>query len=173
MRLSLRLALTVGAGVAFVACAPPPHAHRVDALGPSARDGVPASSARSPAIERAVLDAYLRSREVDVRAYARLDPVDLPTVFADSALAARRREIDDRRASGRPMAIHMTYHPHVTVLGPALAVVDDDVENHSVRLDPVTGAPVEADPHNLLQDTYTLERREGRWFVVLTARVGS
>jgi hypothetical protein len=162
--------------LAFVAvlagCTPALHAHRIDTAG---RASPHARAALAPVTsdEAEILAAYMRARDVDVHAYFDLDPSVLETAYAKFALADRIDEIETRRREGRPMAYRMEYHPRVTKLSATMAFVDDDVRNHSVRLDPVTRQPVEADPDELLQETFTLERLEMGWRVVFFDRVES
>jgi hypothetical protein len=173
----LRLVLVVALSPLFAVSAcgtSAPRAHRIaDVPAADASDPVIAVSAPAPAVQAEVLAAYYRARTVDEKAYLELDASQLASVYARDALDGRLDEIDRRKRESRPMRIRMEFHPHVTMLGAALAAVDDDVQNHSVRLDAATRQPVEPDPNELLQDTFTLERLEGRWLVVMTARVAS
>jgi hypothetical protein len=156
--------------VVLIACAAPtPQAGR--APRPAGATTTPTTNADASEVA-AISAVYLRSRDLDVHAFAALDAAGLDEVYAEYALDGRRDEIARRRAEGRPMAVRVEPHFRVTVLRPDFAFVDDDVVNHSVRLDPVGGVPVEADPNEVLQETYTLRKVDGRWKVTFIARVG-
>jgi len=165
-----RLALAILA--LLTGCAPALHAQRINAAGHAGPQGR-AAAAPVTNDEAEILAAYMHARDVDVHAYLDLDPSVLETAYAKFALADRIDEIETRRREGRPMAYRMEYHPRVTKLSATMAFVDDDVRNHSVRLDPATRQPVETDPDELLQETFTLERLEVGWRVVFFDRVDS
>lgn len=120
-------------------------------------------------LEQEVEAAYLRWWEVTDRAYLELDTSGLEEVSARDDLALRIREIEERKREGRPMLSKVEHDYRVSILGPAKASVTDTFRNHSVRLDPMTRQPVEADPNEVISVTFTMERLEGAWKVVFTA----
>jgi hypothetical protein len=46
------------------------------------------------------------------------------------------------------------------------SLVEDNYRNHSVVLDPSTGAPAEPDPNEMIYQRQTLKRLRGTWKVV-------
>jgi len=112
------------------------------------------------------LAAYLRSWQVYADALRRLDPSRLPTAFAGDALRLARQEVADHQAQGHPSLVRVEHHPKVLLVSATDGVVQDNYRNHSVLLDPTSGAPVEADPNETVYQRQSLKRSGGVWKVV-------
>jgi hypothetical protein len=113
-----------------------------------------------------LLAAYLRSWEVYADALRRLDPTRLPTAFAGNALRVARQEVVEHKAQGHPSLVRVDHHPRVLLVNATDGVVQDNYQNHSVLLNPKTGAPIEKDPNETVYQRQSLKRIGGVWKVV-------
>jgi hypothetical protein len=132
--------------------------------GPSASLTTPPST-QAQTVEEEVEAAYLRSWEVYAEAVLELDPSGLEETYAGTALETVTREIERRRAERSPAAVKIDHDVSVRVVNTRTAIVIDRYVNHSVRLDPVTSRPIEADPNEKITESYNLIRAEERWKV--------
>lgn len=114
-------------------------------------------------VKREVETAYLRAFRVYVSAVRNLDDSELDTAFAGTALETVTAEVADLKAAGTPVRYVVEHDYVVTVLDRDHAVVVDRYINHSVLLDGRTGEPLEADPNERLEYTYSLTRTEAGW----------
>jgi hypothetical protein len=118
-----------------------------DGGGPSASVTTPPTSERTTTtltVEQEVEAAYLRSWDVYAKAVRDLDPSGLEESYASPQLERTRADVEGR--------------------------VKDRYRNHSVLLDPSTSEPTEADPNEMVRETYTLKEIDGQWKVVDIAR---
>ncbi|MGH9024418.1 MAG: hypothetical protein ACRDV9_15225 [Acidimicrobiia bacterium] len=122
-------------------------------------------------VEGEVEAAYLRSWDLYARSVRELDSSGLEGVYADDALVVVLREVDRRRAEGRPVRVDVEHSYRVQLLGVGRAVVFDAYLNHSVALDDASGRPVQEDPSEVLNESFTFRLRDGAWMLTSTARV--
>lgn len=113
-----------------------------------------------------LLAAYARSWEVYADALRRLDPGRLPSAFAGRALRAAQQEVATQKANNQPVRISVVHRPRVLRVTADEGLVEDNYRNHSVVLDPQTGAPTEPDPNEVVHQRQSLKRINGVWKVV-------
>jgi hypothetical protein len=113
-----------------------------------------------------LLAAYNRSWEIYADALRRLDTSELATTFAGNALRAARDEVATQKARNQPVQIRVDHHPRVLRVTAGEGLIEDNYRNHSVVLDPTTGAPAEPDPNEMVYQRQTLRRLSGTWKVV-------
>jgi len=116
--------------------------------------------------EDELLAAYDRSWEVYADALRLLDPSRLPSVFAGSALRAAREEVATQKAKNQPVRVSVVHRPRVLRVTATDGLVEDNYRNHSVVLNPATGAPAEPDPNEVVHQRQSLKRLDGVWKVV-------
>jgi hypothetical protein len=90
----------------------------------------------------------------------------LVTIFAGNALKAAQDEVATQRAKKQPVQISVDHHPQVLRVTASEGLIEDNYRNHSVVLDPSTGAPAEPDPNEMVYQRQTLKRLSGIWKVV-------
>ena len=113
-----------------------------------------------------LLAAYDRSWDVYADALRRLDPSQLPTVFAGNALKLAQQEVAEHKANGQPSRVRVTHRARVLLVTATDGVVQDHYTNHSVLVDPATGKPTEPDPNEVVYQRQSLRRTNGVWKVV-------
>jgi hypothetical protein len=113
-----------------------------------------------------LLAAYDRSWDVYADALRRLDPSQLPTVFAGNALKLAQQEVAEHKANGQPSMVRVTHRARVLLVTATDGVVQDHYTNHSVLVDPATGKPTEPDPNEMVYQRQSLRRTNGVWKVV-------
>ncbi len=128
--------------------------------------GVQPTTASTASGAAELVAAYLRSWDVYADALRRLDASRLPTAFAGSALRVARQEVADHKAQGHPSLVRIDHHPKVLLVNATDGLVQDNYQNHSVLLDPKTGAPIEKDPNETVYQRQSLKRIDGAWKVV-------
>ncbi len=126
----------------------------------------PTTPPTTPSPRAELLAAYLRSWDVYADALRRLDASRLPTAFAGNALRVGRQEVAEHKAQGHPSLVRVDHHPRVLLVNATDGVVQDNYQNHSVLLDPKTGAPIEKDPNETIYQRQSLKRIGGVWKVV-------
>lgn len=137
------------------------------------RDGAVSNNASptsSPADPRSEIEqAYLRFWEVYARASLELKPELMDEVAMGGALDVLKSQIDQQRNKNQPVRVRVEHNYQIVFPIPRqpedVASVDDRYINHSVRLDPKTMDPIEADPNTPTHDTYTLRKVDGTWKV--------
>jgi hypothetical protein len=135
----------------------------------TAGSAAPSTTAAPPTTLSAkaeLLAAYDRSWEVYADALRRLDPSRLPSAFAGSALRAAQQEVAAQKANNQPVRISVVHRTRILRVTAAEGLVEDNYRNHSVVLDPKTGAPTEPDPNEVVYQRQSLKRINGVWKVV-------
>ncbi len=170
------LAVTVALAVASVASmivvgcsgqrSPSPAATSAPTTSASAQPSVRAGPTTTLSLSAQVLAAYDNSWRVYADALRRLDPSNLPEVFAGDALRQAQRDVAAQKAKHQPVRIATTHHARVLLATATDGVVQDNYRNHSVALDAATGAPVESDPNEVVHQRQSLKRVDGVWKVV-------
>ncbi len=128
--------------------------------------GAPVEPTTTRGAEDELLAAYDRSWEVYADALRRLDPSRLPSVFAGNALRAAREEVATQKAKNQPVRVSVVHRPRVLRVTATDGLVEDNYRNHSVVLNPATGAPAEPDPNEVVHQRQSLKRLDGVWKVV-------
>jgi hypothetical protein len=113
-----------------------------------------------------LLAAYDRSWQVYADALRRLDPSRLASAFAGSALRAAQAEVATQKANNQPVRIEVEHRARVLRITATDGLVEDHYRNHSVVLDPSSGAPAEPDPNEIVYQRQSLKRIDGVWKVV-------
>lgn len=135
----------------------------------AARDGGPSPNSSPSAtptdLRVQVEQAYLRYWDVYAEANLNLDTSRLAEVLTDDALKDVRDQIEEQKAKNQPVRIRVEHDYHVILVDPSTATVEDTYVNHSQRLDPKTGQPVDPDPNQRVRRTYTLKKVSGTWKV--------
>jgi hypothetical protein len=126
----------------------------------------PSTTSTTLSAKAELLAAYNRSWDVYADALRRLDASGLATTFAGNALRAAQDEVATQKAKNQPVQISIDHHPRVLRLTAAEGLVEDNYRNHSVVLDPTTGAPTEPDPNEIVYQRQTLKRISEAWKVV-------
>lgn len=164
------IVLAVALGVAVIGCGGGGKG------SPSASVTAPPTTAATTTttlpVEEQVKAAYLRSWDVYADAVLRLDPSRLSEVLASPNLETVENEINKLRAKGRAVRVSVEHRINVRLIDSSTALVSDEIMNHSVEIDPASGAPTEADPNERLVDNYTLKMSEGTWKVAVDIRQG-
>jgi hypothetical protein len=119
------------------------------------------------AVEGQIEAAYLRSWDVYAQAVydLELDEAALAEVYAEDHLQTKRDEVQRRIDEGRASWVRIEHDYTIQQIDSSTAAVIDRYRNHQVLIDPVTKAPVEADPDADVIDLVTLKLVEGRWKV--------
>lgn len=112
-----------------------------------------------------VEQAYLRYWDVYADANLKLDTSRLEEVLTDDALRDVREQIEGQKAKNQPVRIRVEHDYHILLVDEMTATVEDTYVNHSQRLDPKTGQPVDPDPNQRVRRTYTLKKVNGTWKV--------
>ena len=126
----------------------------------------PSTTSATLSAKAELLAAYKRSWDVYADALRRLDPSQLPTVFAGNALKLAQQEVAEHKGNGQPSLVRVTHRPRVLLVTATDGVVQDHYTNHSVLIDPVTGKPTEPDPNEVVYQRQSLRRAKGVWKVV-------
>jgi hypothetical protein len=135
--------------------------------GPTATIAEPKSTTTEPqTVEEQVEAAYLKSWKAYAKAVRTLDPSGLDVIYADEQLQRTTDEVLRLKAARTPVRVSVEHDIHVQLVRDGLALVRDRYRNHSVLIDPDSGEPREADPNDVLFETYTLKEIYGRWMVV-------
>ncbi len=131
-----------------------------------------AQPSATASIEDEVRAAYLDYWTAYSAALLDLDP-SLATNNASGAELDRiANEIDGYRAQGLAMRIRVEHNFTVLDLAANTATVVDDMTNNSFFVDAVTKEPPEAAGNGeQIQDTFYLEKINGRWLVVSSTRL--
>ncbi len=112
-----------------------------------------------------VEQAYLKHWDVYAEALRHLDTSKLSEVLTGSALATVTSQVEEQRRMNQPVLIRVEHNYTITLTSDSTASVDDNYINHSVRLDPKTGQPIERDPNQRVHKSYTIKRVNGIWKV--------
>lgn len=127
----------------------------------------PTPSPTDPRVE--IEQAYLSFWKVYADAALNLDPDLVERVATGAALNQLKAQIQNLRDSNQPVRISVEHNYRIIypVPGaqPDTASVDDRYINHTVRLDPQTKEPTEADQKTQTHDTYTMKKVDGIWKV--------
>jgi hypothetical protein len=126
----------------------------------------PSTTSTTPSAKAELLAAYKRSWEVYADALRQLDASKLATTFAGNALKAAQDEVATQKARSQPVQISVDHRPRVLRITASEGLIEDNYRNHSVVLDPSTGAPAEPDPNEMVYQRQTLKRLSGTWKVV-------
>ena len=126
----------------------------------------PSTTSTTLSAKAELLAAYERSWNVYADALRRLDPSQLPTVFAGNALKLAQQEVAEHKTSGQPSMVRVTHRARVLLVTATDGVVQDHYTNHSVLVDPATGKPTEPDPNEVVYQRQSLRRTNGVWKVV-------
>ncbi len=125
--------------------------------------GSPSPSSTDPKAQ--VEQAYLNHWDVYAEALRNLDTSKLSEVLTASALTTVTSQVEEQRRMNQPVLIRVEHNYTITLTSDSTASVDDNYINHSVRLDPKTGQPIEKDPNQRIHKSYTLKRVNGIWKV--------
>jgi hypothetical protein len=136
------------------------------AAAPSTTAAAPSTTSTTLSAKAELLAAYNRSWETYADALRRLDASKLATTFAGNALKAAQDEVANQKARNQPVQISVGHRPRVLRITASEGLIEDNYLNHSVILDPSTGAPAEPDPNELVYQRQTLKRLSGTWKVV-------
>lgn len=123
----------------------------------------PSPTKGDPAAE--VERAYLRFWEVWTEANLKLDPELMKQVATGEALRVLTEQIEEQRAKNQPVRISVEHHYDTLLTGPDTASVEDRYVNHSVRLNPATMQPIEADAGIEIRASHSLRRTDRQWHV--------
>jgi hypothetical protein len=126
----------------------------------------PSTTSTTLGAKAELLAAYYRSWEIYADALRRLDTSELVITFAGNALRAARDEVATQKARNQPVQVSVDHHPKVLRVTASEGLIEDNYRNHSVVLDPTTGAPAEPDPNERVYQRQTLKRLSGAWKVV-------
>ncbi len=166
----LALAVACLASWVLVGCSghssPAPVATSAPTTSVPVQSSVRAGPTTTLSLAAQVLAAYNTSWHVYADALRRLDPSNLPEVFAGDALRQAERDVANQKAKHQPVRIAITHHARVLLATATDGVVQDNYRNHSVALDAATGAPVEPDPNQIVHQRQSLKRLGGVWKVV-------
>jgi hypothetical protein len=125
----------------------------------------PSPTATSTDVKTQVERAYLHYWDVYTEANLKLDTSRLGEVLTGEALTNVRDQIEEQKSKNQPVRIRVEHKYSIVLVDDATATVDDTYVNHSQRLDPRTGEPVEKDPNQPVRRTYTLKKVDGSWKV--------
>lgn len=126
----------------------------------------PASPTTTPTDPRAQIEqAYLDHWDVYAEAVLTLDGSRLSEVFAGAALREVQAQLEGLIEENQPAQVRVEHNYRITIIDANTASVDDRYINHSVRLDPETMEPIEADPNQRVHKSYTLKKVDGLWKV--------
>jgi hypothetical protein len=164
LRRLLTATLLVVVAVGCGGNAPPSPATTTTAAAAPSTTTVAPSTTVSAKVE--LLAAYTRSWQVYADALRRLDPSRLASAFAGSALRAARQEVVTQKANNQPVRIDVDHRARVLRVTATDGLVEDHYRNHSVVLDPVSGAPAEPDPNQIVYQRQSLKRLDDVWKVV-------
>lgn len=135
----------------------------------AARDNSPSpnstSTPTSTDTKAQVEQAYLRYWDVYTEANLKLDVSRLEEVLSGDALKIVRDQIEEQKSKNQPVRIRVEHDYQVILVDAVTATVEDSYVNHSQRLDPKTGQPVDPDPNQRVRRTYTLKKVSGTWKV--------
>jgi hypothetical protein len=126
----------------------------------------PSTTSTTLSAKAELLAAYNRSWKVYADALRQLDASKLATTFAGNALKAAQDEVATQKARNQPVQIRIGHRPRVLRITASEGLIEDNYRNHSVVLDPSTGAPAEPDPNEMVYQRQTLKRLSGTWKVV-------
>lgn len=166
LALVLVLAATAGCG----GRAPTPVASTPTATVASTNTpSAPTPQARS--VEEEVEAAYLAYWDAYSRAVLDLDASLVAPVAAGEELTGIQQEIEGLRRQGVALRIVVQHEIAVVDLSERSATVLDRYVNNSFAVDAQTKNPPSAPGSgNVIQDVFSLERRDGRWVVVRSVR---
>ena len=125
----------------------------------------PSPTATSTDVKTQVERAYLHYWDVYTEANLNLDTSRLGEVLTGEALKNVQDQIDEQKSKNQPVRIRVEHKYSIVLVDEATATVDDTYVNHSQRLDPRTGEPVDEDPNQQVRRTYTLKKVDGSWKV--------
>jgi hypothetical protein len=135
----------------------------------AARDNSPSpDSTASPTAtdtKAQVEQAYLRFWDVWTEVNRSLDPAKLDQVMTGNALTAARDLIERQKSKNQPVRIQVEHDYRTVITSADTASIEDNFIDHSVRLDPNTGEPVEKDPNKRVRNSYTMKKVNGTWKV--------
>ena len=130
----------------------------------SASPAPPASASSTLEQEREqVRQAFYAYQDAFVLAGKTLDPTPLAAVAQGQVLDYAQAAIEHARATGQPYLVRVDHTITSIVVTPGLggpnlgAQVDDTYVDHTVRLDPKTLQPLDADPNSRGQKSYTFQ----------------
>jgi hypothetical protein len=141
----------------------PPTASATLPTAPSTSTTAPGDTA---ALKQQVEAAYLRSWAVYAKALRTLSVDGLEESFSGGQLIATSQDVLSQASDTRPVSVVVDHNYSTVIIDGITATVQDKYRNHSVLLDPKTGLPVESDPNNDFDETYTLKLIGGTWRVV-------
>lgn len=123
--------------------------------------------ATSP-LEREIEDAYYRYLQVYSDAVLNLDTSRLSEVLDGEALRSVAEEVDDRKASGRPLKV--IEDDRLIAFGPVTetqASLIDEYTSRSVVVDANTKQPLpRTSPPTRIRQTYVFRKLDGTWKIV-------
>jgi hypothetical protein len=161
------VALTITVALLLAGCS-----DNTGITAPSTTRSVPSTTAAPPvtpttlSAKAELLAAYVQSWDIYRDALRQLDPAQLPTAFAGSALRLAQQEVAEHKAKGQPSLVRVTHRARVLLVTATDGVVQDNYTNHSVLVDPATGKPTEPDPNEVVYQRQSLKRINGAWKVV-------
>lgn len=122
--------------------------------------------------EQVVLAAYGRFWEAYGRALLDLDAALVEPVAAGERLQQIQEEVEGLRRQGVAARVTITHNPVVIELSETTAIVNDQMVNHSVYVNPQTKQPSRpGGSGDQFQDTSHLRRVDGVWKVVSSTRL--
>jgi ARC6-like protein len=125
----------------------------------------PSPTVTSTDFKTQVEQAYLHYWDVYTEANLKLDTSRLGEVLTGEALKNVQDQIEAQKTKNQPVRIRVEHNYTIIPVDATTATVDDTYTNHSQRLDPRTGEPVDKDPNQRVQRTYTLKKVDGSWKV--------
>jgi hypothetical protein len=123
----------------------------------------PSPSPTDPKVQ--VEQSYLKHWDVYAAALRNMDTSHLSEVLTGAALTTVTKQVEEQRRMNQPVLIRVEHNYSITLTGASMASVDDNYINHSVRLDPNTGQPIEKDPNQRVHKSYTLKKVNDTWKV--------
>jgi hypothetical protein len=110
-----------------------------------------------------VEQAYLHAWDVWAEALLELDPSGLDEALTGPALELVTEQVAAQAEKNQPVRIRAEHNYRIVMIDDATASVDDRYVNHSVRLDPETGDPIEEDPRFEEHRSFTMRLVDGTW----------
>ncbi len=137
----------------------------------NATTGTPTASATA-SLEDEVGAAYLEYWDAYSAALLDLDPSLAEEHAVGEELDRIRDEIDDLAGQGLALRVRVEHNFGVVEASQDAAIVVDDIVNNSFFVDAETKEPPEAEGSgDRFQDTFNMEKIDGRWVVLKSTRV--
>ncbi len=135
---------------------------------PTATATLPGVRVATSPLEREIEDAYYRYLQVYSDAVLNLDTSRLSEVLDGEALRSVAEEVDDRKASGRPLKV--IEDDRLIAFGPVTetqASLIDEYTSRSVVVDANTKQPLpRTSPPTRIRQTYVFRKLDGTWKIV-------